>query len=87
MPDIDPLAFDIRFALKHKGLSPTFPTGGGEGLVSRRKAGFRAKGLHYMAGYGERVSSPAAVIRGGGCGGRLRSSCLTRSFWSALSSV
>jgi hypothetical protein len=30
---------------------------------------------------------PAVVIRGGGCGGKLRLSWLTRSFWSVLSSV
>src|SRR5216683_1206838 len=49
--------------------------------------GVWCRGLHYMALVGARVSFPGAVIRGGGCGGRSRLSCLSKSFWSALSSV
>jgi hypothetical protein len=37
-------------------------------------------GLHYIAWVGGRASFPGAVMRGGGCGGMSRLSCLTSSF-------
>ena|ERR1700730_10839880 len=45
--------------------SPTFPTGGGEGVAKPRKWGVAGKRSHYKAGCSERVSWPLAVIRGG----------------------
>ncbi len=70
-----------------RGPNPTFPTGGGRAGKRPVKCRSRAKGLHYMACCGDGASWPAAVIRGGGCGGRLRLRCATKSFWSVFNSV
>ena len=43
--------------------------------------------LHYKAGTWGRVDLCEDVMRGGGCGGKSSLSCLSSSFWSALSSV
>ena len=43
-------------------------------------------GLHYMVGT-RRGAACAAVMRGGGCGGKVSLSWWARSFWSGLSSV
>src|SRR6266508_789579 len=49
--------------------------------------GLDCQGLHYIAVVGECARFPGAVMRGGGCGGKSRLSCWTRSFWSAFNSV
>ena len=67
--------------------SPTFPTGGVRAPQMPIEWGVGRKSLHYTGWAGARAIWPAAVIRGGGCGGSSRLSCLTKSFWSALSSV
>jgi len=43
--------------------------------------------LHYKAGTWGRADFSEDVMRGGGCGGKSSLSCLSSSFWSALSSV
>jgi elongation factor G len=45
------------------------------------------EGLHYKTGAGGRADLFEDVMRGGGCGGKSSLSCLSSSFWSALSSV
>lgn len=74
-------------ALRPGRPNPTFSTGGELGLARPINGGPRAKGLHYTAGAFARTTRPAAVIRGGGCGGSSSLSCLTRSFWSTFNSV
>src|SRR5580700_2819468 len=43
--------------------------------------------LHYKTGTWGRADLCEDVMRGGGCGGKSSLSCLSSSFWSALSSV
>jgi hypothetical protein len=46
----------------------------------KQNQGRLAEGLHYIAWVGARAIVPGAVMRGGGCGGMSRLSCLTSSF-------
>ena len=48
--------------------------------------GFGSKGLHYIRWLGPAMW-PAAVMRGGGWGGKVRLSRSRRTRWSALGSV
>ena len=66
--------------------SPTFSTGATEGKWGPENRGFGSKGLHYI-GWLRPVIWPAAVMRGGGWGGKVRPSRSRSILWSALGSV
>jgi Putative transposase len=68
--------------------NPTFSTGGGSRPGRRIDPTVRPKGLHYKWAWSRQCTSrPAAVIRGGGWGGRVRPSRSSRSRCSGLGSV
>ena len=68
--------------------NPTFSTGGGSRPERRIDTTVRPKGLHYKWAWSRQCTSwPAAVIRGGGWGGRVRPSRSSKSRWSGLGSV
>jgi hypothetical protein len=68
--------------------NPTFSTGGSSRPGRRIDPTVRPKGLHYKWAWSRQCTSwPAAVIRGGGWGGRVRPSRSTKSRWSGLGSV
>jgi Helix-turn-helix len=91
---IEPLGLSITEAAEALGvtrktlsaiLNPTFSTGGVSGPESRIKRSSEPKGLHYTGtGSGCRTSCPAAVILGGGCGGRVSLSRSRMSCWSLV---
>ena len=54
---------------------------------SEQNQGRPIESLHYKTETGGRADLFEDVMRGGGCGGKSSLSCLSSSFWSALSSV
>ena len=80
-------ASKTRPSVAQVAASPTFPTERSKPPGSPKNRAFECKGLHYIARSDRMAIFPGAVMRGGGCGGKVRLSCCMSIFCSAGSSV